>query len=338
VIKTAVVILNWNTKSQLETFLPFLIKYTTEENTEIIIADNASTDDSVNFVQGNYPQIRVIILDNNYGFAEGYNRALRQIDATYYVLINSDIEVTQGWLTPIISVLENNPKAAACMPKLISYFERDTFEYAGAAGGYIDYLGYPFCKGRIFDYLEKDNGQFSGIYEVFWATGACMAVKADIYNQIGGLDSFFFAHMEEIDLCWRMKNSGYEIFCNTYSYVYHVGGGTLHKSNPRKTYLNFRNNLILLHKNLPFIKKLQVIPLRFILNLLSIFKYLMAKNHSDANAVFKAYFGYLGYLFTKKQKVVFKQNPSHIYQKSIVLDFFIRKKKTFSELPEEAWN
>lgn len=331
-IKTSVVILNWNTRQQLETFLPYLIKYTSGSETEIVVADNASNDDSVSFVQTNYPEIRIIRLDKNYGFAEGYNRALKQIDAQYFVIINSDIEVTPGWLEPLISSLDSDKQVTACMPKLLSYYQRDTFEYAGAAGGYIDYLGYPFCKGRIFDYLEKDQGQFTGTYEVFWATGACIAVKADIFRQIGGFDPYFFAHMEEIDLCWRMKNLGYKILCNTDSTIYHVGGGTLPKSNPRKTYLNFRNNLILLHKNLSFFRKLYILPIRFVMNFMSIAKYLKAKNKPDAIAVFNAYFGYFRYLFVKKQKVNIQQYPSHIYPRSIVMDFFIHKKIKYSEL------
>jgi GT2 family glycosyltransferase len=332
VIKTSVVILNWNTRQQLELFLPFLIRYSIGPETEIVVADNASTDDSVAFVKSNFPQIRIISLDKNYGFAEGYNRALEQIEAKYYVLINSDIEVTPNWLDPLILSLETDPKVSACMPKLLSYYQRDSFEYAGAAGGFIDFLGYPFCKGRIFDSIEKDHGQFNGIYEVFWATGACFAVKANIFRQLGGFDPYFFAHMEEIDLCWRMKNWEYKILCNTNSAVYHVGGGTLHKSNSRKTFLNFRNNLILLHKNLSFYRKLYILPIRFIMNFMSVIKFLMAKEKSDALAILKAHNGYFAYLFSKKQNVPAKKYPKLIYPKSIVIDFFIRKKNKFSDL------
>jgi GT2 family glycosyltransferase len=332
VIKTSVVILNWNTRHQLETFLPYLVQHTQSPDTEIVVADNASTDDSVDFVKNNFPQVKLIVLDKNYGFAEGYNRALKQIDAKYYVLINSDIEVTPNWINPIITNLENDDLAAACMPKLLSYQQRDTFEYAGAAGGYIDFLGYPFCKGRIFDSLEKDEGQFEGISEIFWATGACIALKAEIFNKLGGFDPYLFAHMEEIDLCWRMKSIGYKIYCNTNSKVFHVGGGTLNKTNPFKTYLNFRNNLILLHKNLPFFRKAYILPIRFIMNFLSIIKYLMARNSPEAIAVLNAYWGYLGYIFSKKQKVFSKAYPNQIYKNSIVVDFFVRKKEKFSDL------
>jgi GT2 family glycosyltransferase len=332
VIKTSVVILNWNTRHQLEYFLPFLLKYTLQKDVEIVVADNASTDDSVEYVRSHFPEIRIIQLEKNFGFAEGYNRALAQVDSKYYVLINSDIEVTPGWLDPIISVLENNTDVAACMPKLLSFNQREYFEYAGAAGGFIDYLGYPFCKGRIFDYVEIDQGQYDGIYDVFWATGACFAIKADIYKELGGLDPYFFAHMEEIDLCWRLKNLGHKIQCNTNSTVYHVGGGTLHKSNPRKTYLNFRNNLILLHKNLSFGRLIFIMPVRFAMNFLSVLKYLKANNISDAKAVLMAYWGYVKYLFSTKQKTIVKMYPTEIYKRSIVVDFFIRKKFKFSDL------
>jgi len=332
VTKTAIVILNWNTSNQLEEFLPFLINYSTNAETEIYVADNASSDNSVALVNEKFPQVKTITLDKNYGFAEGYNRALKQIEAKYYVLINSDIEVTPRWLSPLIDVLDQNEDIKACMPVLHSYKERDTFEYAGAAGGFIDFLGYPFCKGRIFDHQEKDFGQYNGIHEIFWATGACFAIKSDIFHQLGGFDAYFFAHMEEIDLCWRIKNLGYKIVCNSNSIVYHVGGGTLNKTNPWKTYLNFRNNMILLNKNLSIQRRLYVIPFRHIMNFLSILKYLKAKNFPDALAVIKAYFGFLSYLFTKKQNIRIEQYPSHIYKNSIVVDFFIRKKLTFNEL------
>ena len=333
VIHTAIVILNWNTRHQLAKFLPILIQYTPLENNKIIVADNASTDDSVEFIEKNYSQIQVIKLDNNYGFAEGYNRALSQIEAKYYILLNSDIEVTENWLPPLIKLLENNPEIAACMPKFLSFNNREYFEYAGAAGGYIDYLGYPFCRGRIFDSLEKDNGQYNGIFEVFWATGACFAVKADIYHNLGGLDPFFFAHMEEIDICWRMLNNGYKIFCTSESVVYHIGGGTLPKGNPRKTFLNFRNNLILLYKNLPENRR-YIIAIRFVLNFLSILKYLLAKMPEDAKAVFNAYRGYYEYKskFPRSGKINSNPNPIVIYNKSIVWKYFIKKITKFSDL------
>lgn len=328
---TAIVILNWNTRHQLATFLPFLLKFTDIHNNKIIVADNASTDDSVAYVMQNFPAIDIIRLDKNYGFAGGYNRALAQIEATNYVILNSDIEVTENWLEPLISLLDADPEVAACMPKFLSYRDREYFEYAGAAGGYIDYLGYPFCKGRIFDALEKDLNQFEGIFEVFWATGACIAIKSAIFHQMGGFDPFFFAHMEEIDVCWRIQNHGYKILCTTASSVYHVGGGTLPKGNPRKTYLNFRNNLILLYKNLPQNKR-YILFYRFILNKLSIVKFIWAGMFADAWAVLKAYFGYLHYVaISGKRKKVYTY-PTTIYPKSIVTDFFIYKKEKFSDL------
>jgi GT2 family glycosyltransferase len=334
VIHTAIVILNWNTRHQLAKFLPFLLKYTPLGQNQIFVADNASTDDSVDFVKLNFPDVQLITLDKNYGFAEGYNRALSQIEAKYYILLNSDIEVTENWFPPLIRLLESDSQIAACMPKFLSYTDRENFEYAGAAGGYIDYLGYPFCKGRIFDSLEKDNGQYNGTYEVFWATGACMAVRADVYHKLGGLDAFFFAHMEEIDICWRMLNAGYKIYCTTESVLYHIGGGTLPKGNPHKTFLNFRNNLILLYKNLPENKR-YIIAIRFILNFLSIIKYLLAKMPEDANAVFNAYKGFYEYKskFPRHQKI--NTYPSVVYNKSVVWKYFVQKVGKFSDL---RWN
>lgn len=329
--QTSIIILNWNTRHQLATFLPILIKYTDLASNEIILADNASTDDSVSYVRKNFPEIRIIELDQNYGFAEGYNRALMQVQSEYYILLNSDIEVTENWLPPLINLLETNPEIGACMPKFRSYSNRAYFEYAGAAGGYIDHLGYPFCKGRIFDALEIDQNQFDGFYEVFWATGACLVIRSELFHKLNGFDPFFFAHMEEIDLCWRLQIEGHKIYCTTQSMVYHVGGGTLPKGNPRKTYLNFRNNLILLYKNLPQNKR-YILYYRYFLNILSIFKYITARMFADAWAVFKAYFGFFEYVnkFGKRKKVF--TYPQTIYPKSIVSDFFLNKKTKFSDL------
>jgi len=338
VIKTAVVILNWNTRKQLELFLPILIRNTPDNDSEIIVADNASTDDSVEFIRKTFPSIHIIELDKNYGFAEGYNRALAQIKATYFVLINSDIEVTANWLSPLITLLESDNKTVACMPKMLSYYERDTFEYAGAAGGYIDYLGYPFCKGRIFDSIEKDEGQFSGIYEIFWATGACLAIKADVFNNIGGLDSYLFAHMEEIDLCWRLKRLGYQIYYCPESSVYHVGGGTLPNNNPRKLYYNYRNNLYLLFKNLKGGNYLTVFFPRMFLDFISAIVYLMKGQVSFFFAVFRAYFRFiinLKRLYIKRHifnKIIARNKVSQIYNGSIVYAFFVRKVRSFNEL------
>ena len=335
-IKTAIVILNWNTRNHLETFLPSLVKYSTFPDVSIVLADNASTDDSVAFVQNNYPQIQIIQLALNFGFAGGYNNALVQVEATYYVILNSDVEVTENWLNPLISLLDQNEEIAACMPKLLSYRQRNSFEYAGGAGGYIDKFGYPFCKGRIFDSIEEDRGQYDGIYEVFWATGACMFVKASVFHQLGGFDTFFFAHQEEIDLCWRMKNNGYKIFCNTQSVVYHLGGGTLPKTNPRKTYLNFRNNLILLYKNLPNSKRSYVLLLKLILDGVAGLKFLASGKFKDCLAIIKAHFSFYNYIINHKKTLVSnKMLLNTMYNKSIVVEHFVRKINTYDQLPDK---
>ena len=247
-MRIAVVILNWNGKHMLEQFLPSVTAYTTGD-AEVIIADNGSTDDSIAFLHDHYPTLRIIQLDKNYGFADGYNRALAQVDADYYVLLNDDVEVTPNWTAPVVEQMERNPRTAICQPKLLMYDQRDTFEYAGGAGGFLDKYGYPFCRGRLFTTLEKDHGQYDDPREIFWASGAAMFVRADVWKKLGGLDGEFFAHMEEIDFCWRAKNAGYRVEYCPLSTVYHVGGGTLPKSNPHKTYLNFRNNIAMLYKN-----------------------------------------------------------------------------------------
>jgi len=332
VIKTAIVILNWNTREHLKTFLPFLIKYSSSDGVRIVVADNASSDDSVSFLKENYPQVNLILLDKNYGFAEGYNRALSQVEAEFYIILNSDIEVTENWISPLIELLEKNPEIAACMPKLRSYFNRDYFEYAGSAGGYIDKYGYPFCKGRVFQTLEKDNGQYDGIHQVFWATGACMVVKAKIFHEMGGFDPYFFAHQEEIDLCWRLQNHGYKIYCTTQSVLYHLGGGTLPKSNPHKTYLNFRNNLVLLYKNLPRKVWYQRLFLRLVLDGIAALKFAVGSQPSEFWAVFRAHMSFYKYLLKNKTTKASNKPLALIHQKSIVYQYFVQKKKFFSEL------
>ncbi|MBR5100524.1 MAG: glycosyltransferase family 2 protein, partial [Bacteroidales bacterium] len=248
---TAVVILNWNGLKMLQTYLPLLEQRTTCCGAFIVVADNGSTDGSVEWLQEHHPQIRLICFDQNHGFTGGYNRALREIDADYYVLLNSDVEVTDGWLEPLVGFLEENPDAGICQPKVLSVAERNRFEYAGAAGGFIDRFGYPFCRGRILSNLELDKGQYDEPEECFWATGACMVVRSALYHHLSGLDESFFAHMEEIDFCWRAKLLGYQVWCVPASTVYHVGGGTLPNNSPRKLYFNYRNNLLMLYKNLP---------------------------------------------------------------------------------------
>lgn len=332
-IQTAIVILNWNTKHYLEKFLPTLIKYTTDSDVQIVLADNCSTDNSVEFVRKYFPDIRIIVNDKNYGFAEGYNIALRQISAKYYVLLNSDIEVTENWLPPLLNVLEQNVQIAACMPKILSYFNPDYFEYAGAAGGFLDKFGYPFCKGRIFNTLEKDEGQYDGTFPVQWATGACLVIKAELFHKLEGFDSYFFAHQEEVDLCWRLLNAGYKIYCTTDSWIYHIGGGTLPKSNPRKTYLNFRNTLILLYKNNKGWSFIYILFVRLILDGIASLRFLSEKKPKDFRAIFMAHMGFYTYILNNKKNIRIKnKSQKFIYRKSIVFQYFILKKVKFSQL------
>ncbi|MDZ7935915.1 MAG: glycosyltransferase family 2 protein [Emticicia sp.] len=321
--KVAVVILNYNGQKFLEKFLPSVVD--NNDGYEIIVADNASTDNSIDFLRSNYPNLKTIQLSSNQGFAGGYNSALQEIKAEYYVLLNSDVEVSKNWVNPIIDLMKNDASIAACQPKIRSYHQKTHFEYAGAAGGYIDWLGYPFCRGRIFDSYEQDFGQYDDTKEVFWATGACMFVRAEVFRQLGGFDAHFFAHMEEIDLCWRMKNAGHKIMYSSVSTVYHVGGGTLHKSNPRKTFLNYRNGLAMLYKNLPSNKLFSTILIRLILDGISGIKLLIDGSFADFLAVIKAHFAF--YAMIPKLKRKSPKNVSEIYQKSIVWEYFVKKQK-----------
>lgn len=250
-MKTAVVILNYNTRNYLEQFLPGLIASCEGLDAGVVVADNASMDASVEFMKSKFPEIPLIVLDKNYGFTGGYNRALEQVEADYFVLINSDIEVPQGWLKPLVDWMDSHPDCGACGPKLLSWRQRDTFEYAGAAGGLVDRYGYPFCRGRIMQKVEKDHGQYNEPANVLWCSGACLMVRSSVWKALGGLDDRFFAHMEEIDLCWRMQLRGWKVTLVPASYVYHIGGGTLPNESPFKLRLNFRNNLLLLENNLP---------------------------------------------------------------------------------------
>lgn len=287
-MKVAVVILNWNGEKMLDKYLPTLLQHL-QESVEVFVADNASTDNSVALLKEKFPSVKRILLDKNWGFAEGYNQALRQINATYYILLNSDIEVSSGWLSPLITWMDAHPEAAACQPKLLSIRQRDYFEYAGACGGFIDKYGYPFCRGRVFDVVEKDEGQYDEVCPILWATGACLMIRATDYWKVGGLDGRFFAHNEEIDLCWRLRAMGREIYCVPESKVYHVGGGTLPKNNPMKTYLNFRNNLTMLYKNLEADELQHVMRVRWWLDYIAAFKMLILDGHwGDFKAVFKA--------------------------------------------------
>ncbi|MCF6242878.1 MAG: glycosyltransferase family 2 protein [Bacteroidales bacterium] len=291
-IKVAVVILNWNGEKYLKQFIPALIKNSNSDEVVLYVADNASSDDSVQYLRDNYPQIKLILLDENYGFAGGYNKALQQINAEYYILLNSDVEVTSNWIFPIIEKLDQDKSIAAAMPKIKSFNKKTYFEYAGAAGGFIDKYGYPFCRGRILDTIEKDAGQYDDEREIFWASGACMFVRSSVFHEHDGFDADFFAHMEEIDLCWRMKNSGYKIMYYSDVEVYHVGGGALPNNSPFKLYLNFRNNLFMLYKNLPKGKLFQTLFLRMILDGASALVYLLQFSFSSFSAVFRAHIAF----------------------------------------------
>ncbi len=333
--QTAVVILNYNGRKYLTDFLPSVIN--NSPNTSIYVADNASTDDSLTVLKNNFPSVKIIQLFENHGFAQGYNEALAQIkdQFQYYILLNSDVEVTPNWIEPIISLMESNPNIAACQPKILSYHEKTHFEYAGAAGGFIDRLGYPFCRGRVFLSLEEDLGQYDDTREVFWATGACMFVKAEIFHNLGGFDGDFFAHMEEIDLCWRMKHAGYQIFTCGESTVYHVGGGTLHKSNPHKTFLNFRNGLVMLYKNHPDKGLFKTLLTRLILDGVAGVKFLLFDSWEDCWAVVRAHFNFYFHFRTwhkKRQKIQKIDNLGQIFKRNIVWQHFVKGKERFDEM------
>jgi GT2 family glycosyltransferase len=330
VTKLAIVILNWNGQKYLSQFLPALLNYAPAYS-EIIIADNASTDNSVEFLKNEYPSVRIIKNKNNGGFSKGYNAALKQVEAKYYCLLNSDIEVTKNWIEPIVALLDENSDVAVVQPKLLSLTDKDRFEYAGASGGFLDYLGYPFCRGRVFENLENDNGQYDNAMEVFWASGAAMFVRSNIYHELNGLDEDFFAHMEEIDFCWRVKNLGYKIMVEPKSQIYHIGGGTLPKNSSKKTYLNFRNNLFLLQKNLPRKNIFPVFLVRFPLDIVAALFFLFQGNYRDTWAVFRAQLSFLRQFRKMKKKrvninpLVYKQS----FQKSIVFYRYIKKKTKF---------
>jgi GT2 family glycosyltransferase len=302
------------------------------------VGDNASTDDSVDFIKNNFPEVRLILQPTNEGFSKGYNSVLRQVKAEYYILLNSDVEVTENWIPPIIELMEQDASIAACQPKILSFHHKDSFEYAGAAGGFIDFLGYPFCRGRIFNTLEKDQGQYDGITRIFWATGACLFIRAEIYRQFQGFDDHFFAHMEEIDLCWRLNKADYKVMFHSDSKIYHIGGGTLPKNNPQKTYLNFRNSLLMLYKNIPVDKRNRILTLRFITDLIAALHFLLSGDAGSSNAVIKAYFTYFFKLKKVKAEItVNKDNSLHhrqfgIFYGSIIVHHFLKKKKIFSEL------
>ena len=337
--KIAVVILNWNGRKFLQEFLPSVEK-TTYANMELVIADNGSTDDSLDFISQQYPKIRVIRMSKNLGFAKGYNEALKQVEADYYVLLNSDVEVAPGWLEPMARLLESDPSIAACQPKILSFHTRDLFEYAGGAGGWLDKYGYPFAKGRIFDICEKDHGQYDQQEPIFWASGAALFIRASVFKTVKGFDEYFFAHQEEIDLCWRIQLAGHKIYSCPQSVVYHVGGGTLPRGNTLKTYLNFRNNLIMLSKNLPVSKKLWVMPVRNLLDAISAWKGLFSGDGGYFIAIVRAHAAFVKWWFFYKRKSVFpasrKGQLQGYLQKNMVWLHFIKKKRFFSEIVQKT--
>jgi GT2 family glycosyltransferase len=333
--KVAIVILNWNGKQYLEKFLPSVLA-TAYGNYEVIVSDNGSTDDSVSFLQNKFPQVRLIRLDKNYGFAKGYNLTLEKIDADYYALINSDLEVKSNWLIPIIDLLEQDILNAACQPKLLSYNNRNLFEYAGGAGGWLDSFGYPFARGRIFDISEKDKGQYNTTEQVFWVTGAAMIIRSKVFHKMHGFDNYFFAHQEEIDLCWRIQLAGYKLFACPSSVVYHVGGGTLPRGNTLKTYLNFRNNQIMLYKNLPWSQKWWKVPFRIFLDAVSAWKGLLIGDGGYFLAILRAHFSFLKWILFKRDQSVFPEKRtgqlSGVYKGNLVWQHFVKGKNYFSQL------
>lgn len=333
--KIATIILNYNGKGFLEKFLPSVIKY--NDGYPVYVVDNNSNDQSVDFLKTIYPaSIRCIELEKNYGFCGGYNKAAEQIEAEYYVFMNSDIEVTEGWLKPLLSLMEKDKNIAACQPKLLDYNKKDYFEYAGAGGGFIDFLGYPFCRGRIFQSIEIDYGQYDDTIPVFWASGASMMIRSQIFRDLGGFDKDFFAHMEEIDLCWRIKSAGLDVVYNGESIVYHVGGGTLNQSNPYKTYLNFRNSLITLIKNDDLTMILWKVPVRLLLDMIASLKFLLMDTSKDALAVLKADIHVMRRLiyYIKKRGANNKKNLNYqgIYKKMIVFSYYILHRRFFFNL------
>lgn len=336
--KTAIVILNWNGLKFLQKFLGFVLEYSSVPDTKIYIADNNSDDGSVEWIEALHKNIEVIKLDYNYGYAEGYKRALQKIEATYYILLNSDIEVTPRWLDPLVKFMDQNPDVAACQPKIMSYSNKDTFEYAGAAGGFIDKYGYPFCRGRILNCFEKDTGQYDDNADIFWASGACIMVRSSAYLKCNGLDEAFFAHMEEIDLCWRFNRAGYRVSFVHDSVVFHVGGGTLTYNSQKKLYLNFRNNLYLLYKNLPDEKLHSTLFIRKILDGMSAIVFLFTGNLQGFIAIYKAhrdYYKEIPGLRKKREllKTISSETTSDlIMNKSLIFEFYIRRKKSYTTL------
>ena len=337
--KVAIVILNWNGQAMLEKYMPSVLQYSKDEAT-VYVADNASTDQSMEMLRQHFPGVKLIQLEKNWGFAEGYNKALKQVDAEYYLLLNSDIEVTHHWLTPMTEYLDNHPDVAACQPKLLSIFDKDRFEYAGASGGYLDHFGYPFCRGRIFETVEEDNGQYDYATDILWATGAALMIRSKDYWEAGGLDGRFFAHNEEIDLCWRLRIRGRRIVCLPESYVYHMGGGTLPKGNPMKTFLNFRNNLTMLYKCLPDKDLKSVMRWRWWLDYLAAWEMLILKrNVGDFKAIYRARRAFKRWrkdFETDRKAIQASRVAKEIPERrafSLLWQYYVKGRKTFAQLP-----
>lgn len=333
--EVAIVILNFNGAHYLTTFLPSVLQYS--QGCRIIIADNCSTDNSVEVLEKQFPQVEILQLKKNHGYSQGYNEALQQIDSPYFILLNSDIEVTEGWWESSIELLKSSEKIAAVQPKILSFHDKNLFEYAGAGGGFIDKLGYPFCRGRIFLSIEADQQQYDDVVKVFWASGACLFIKSKCFDQVGGFDPEFFAHMEEIDLCWRLQKAGYNIVYNGQSYIFHVGGGTLERSHPRKTYLNFRNGLSLLFKNYTNKQLVTLLPLRLLLDLIAALKFTLFDSPQHGLAVLRAHKYFLKNIpKNKKKRNEVKKLSSFpvktIYPHSIVYQHFIKGIKQFKAL------
>lgn len=340
-MKLAVVILNWNGEKMLKEYLPSVVEYSREDNVTVYVADNASTDGSLEWIKNNCPSVRLIALSENFGFAGGYNAALKEISSDYYLLLNSDVKVTPNWLQPLIAFMDSHPAVAACQPKLLSMMEPESFEYAGACGGFLDHWGYPFCRGRIFNTVEKDHGQYDVPLHLFWATGAALMIRSDDYWAAGALDERFFAHMEEIDLCWRLRRMNSEIICIPQKSVFHLGGATIKKENPHKTFLNFRNNLLMLYKNLPEDELKAVMNVRSVLDFIAALVFVLKGDVKNAWAVYRAHREY------SRMKPSFffdrKRYPSEIEQKnirervcgSILYSYYILRKRTFAELTEK---
>lgn len=334
--QTAVVILNYNGAGMLRRFLPSVIEYSPEAS--IYVADNGSSDESCDIVRNEFPAVKLLVLGHNYGFAEGYNRALAQVDEEYAVLLNSDVEVTRGWLSPMTQFLDSNPEVAACQPKLLSFKQKDFFEYAGAAGGFIDKWGYTFCRGRIFNTVERDSGQYDDTTDVFWATGAALMIRNEVYKNNGGLDGRFFAHMEEIDLCWRLRSRGYRIACVPQSHVYHVGGATLKKENPQKTYLNFRNNLLMIYKNAPDCQLKKIMLFRKVFDNVAALKFLASGDYAAFKAVrkarrdFKAMRSGYDKARAENMKLAVTTRIPEVLKSSILYKYYLGFKHTYSSL------